>query len=76
MSEKDFAEVATTDDEKCNRSIDYCAHELIAQQTEEYLANGSTIKQLDSSIFSISNYKRTNASNSLLFRKNENATEH
>ena len=76
MSEHDFAVTATEQDNTCNRSINYSAHELIAQQTEEYLANGSTIKQLDSSIFSISNYKRTNASNSHLFRKNENATKH
>ena len=79
MSEHDFAEVSTTDPDKCNRSINYAASALIAQQTREYIRSkeaGFEIITAPSSAFSISNYKRKNASNTHLFRKDENATKH
>ena len=76
MSEKDFPEIAVADDAKCNRGIDYKAHSEIAIQTAEFLATGHVIKHLDREGATITRTKRTNKSNSHLFRSKENATQH
>lgn len=76
MSEKDFPEIAVADDTKCNRGIDYRAHSEIAMQTAEFLAAGHVIKHLDSEGATITRTKRTNKSNSHLFRSKDDAAKH
>lgn len=76
MSEKDFPEIVITEDAKCNRGIDYNARSEIEIQTAEFLAAGNVIKHLDSEGATITRTKRTNKSNSYLFRSKENAKIH
>tara|TARA_R110002096_G_scaffold173071_1_gene347033 strand:+ start:556 stop:786 length:231 start_codon:yes stop_codon:yes gene_type:complete len=76
MSEKDFPEIAVCEDAKCNRAIDYNARSEIEIQTAEFLAAGNVIKKLDSEGAMITRAKRTNKSNSYLFRSKQDATQH
>ncbi len=76
MSEKDFPEIVITEDAKCNRGIDYPARSAIEIQTAEFLAAGHVIKHLDSEGVTITRTKRTNKSNSHLFRSKQDATKH
>ena len=77
MNEKDFPMIATCNNAKCNRAIDYSARTEVETQTAEFLAAGNVITQIDSEGATITRTnKRTNKSNSHLFESKANAAKH
>lgn len=80
MSEKDFPEVVKKEDYgPCNRSIDHAAHDEIARKTRAYILSkgpGFRIVTVDGEGAIISRAKRTNKSNSHLFRSKQDAKIH